>query len=308
MKSSDRAGAFAVLFFFSSIAVLSFAQTVPLAELVSVMTEDQVLLHGLHYKARGNSKAVVIYIPGGTGAFYARHNTAALAESLIQNGYHFLSMNMRTAGVNGWMFIKFEDYLKDVEAAVRFAKNKGLSEIILLGRSLGAPRVVYYLTQSRDTSIKALILTAAIKSPYLEAQMRWNEAERAQFDEFLKKQRAKVAAGQGREISTYPWFAGRNLLVSAATWVNTFGTLQESNASTVKFTRDVKVPVLIIHGKKDTVALPPNADQIYASLTSSPKKDLVWIEGAGHPFVGYEEEYAQAITDWIKKTFPASKN
>ena len=75
-----------------------------------------------------------------------------LAEALNRNGYHFISMNLRTAGANGMLYAKFEDCLLDIAAAVKHAKDKGLTNIILLVPSLSAPRAFYYLAKAKERS------------------------------------------------------------------------------------------------------------------------------------------------------------
>jgi fermentation-respiration switch protein FrsA (DUF1100 family) len=64
----------------------------------------------------------------------------------------------------------------------------------------------------------------------------------------------------------------------------------------------------VIHGEKDELALPPNAQQIYDSLTASPQRDLVWVKGASHYLSPgpLAEAYARETVDWLLKTFPVS--
>jgi fermentation-respiration switch protein FrsA (DUF1100 family) len=64
----------------------------------------------------------------------------------------------------------------------------------------------------------------------------------------------------------------------------------------------------VIHGDKDELALPPNAQKIYDSLTAAPQRDLVWVKGASHYLAPgpLAESYARLTTDWIVKNMPAS--
>lgn len=281
------------------------ARAAPLAELVSMRTDDRVLLHGLHYRPEQQSHSVVIQVPGGPGAFYSMQDMSPLAEALNRNGYHFISMNLRTAGANGMLYAKFEDCLLDIAAAVKHAKDKGLTNIILLVPSLSAPRAFYYLAKSKEPAIKGLVLVGAIMSPYLEAQLRWSEGERAKYDEFLSRQRAAVKAGNGREIAAYPWAGGRSWEFSAATWISVFGNPEESNASAMKYAKEITIPVLLIHGTKDDGSLPENSRRLQASLENAPSKELVMIDGADHMFIGTAGKFAQVAGDWVIKTFPA---
>lgn len=307
MSTSDsclRARVSAVSTLLLLISLCCRAQAPPLAELISTRTSDGVLLHGLHYRPSSASRSVVVHIPGGAGAFFSVQDMSPMASALTTSGVHFLSMNTRTAGglgMSGMMYARFEDYEHDVAAAVAYAKSQGLQDIILLGHSLGSARVMYYLAQGGDPAVKGVILSGAIASPYLEAQMRWDARQRAAFDAFLAQQRERIAGGRGRELAAYEWAPGRMIELSAASWVSIFGNLSDSNASTVKFAQRVKLPVLLVHGTADRTAIPRNAEEIYAALANSPAREIIWIDGADHLFSGHVAEFAEAVTHWAAK-------
>jgi pimeloyl-ACP methyl ester carboxylesterase len=77
--------------------------------------------------------------------------------------------------------------------------------------------------------------------------------------------------------------------------------------SSIKYGPKIKVPALVIHGDRDELALPPNAQQIYDSLTASPQRDLVWVKGASHYLTPgpLAESYARQTVDWLLRNFPA---
>jgi alpha-beta hydrolase superfamily lysophospholipase len=233
-----------------------------------------------------------------------------LARRLTESGYALLIVNMRTAGLQGMLFARFADYAKDIAAAMREAKARGFDRVILLGTSLGGPRIINYWTRTKDPAVQALVFHASIMSPYLEAQIRFDATKRAEFDAFLVTCRARAKKGCGEEILTYrEWFPGRDMTMAARTFVEVFGTLEESDASTVKFGAQVTIPAAVIHGTQDAQALPPNGQAIYDSLTSAPKRELIWVEGAGHFLTPgpIAEDYARAISGWVSKEFPAAR-
>lgn len=288
-----------------SAALPSPADDPPLAELVAMRTDDGVLLHGLHYRPRQPSATVVIHVPGGPGAFYSIQDMAPVARTLNDAGYHFLSVNTRTAGTNGMLYARFDDYRRDLDAAVRLALQRGLTDIVLLGQSLGTARAVYYVARTGQPDIRALVLAAPIPSPYLEAQFRWNDAERARYDAFLAEQRQAVAAGDGRALASYRWWGNDRILeVSAATWVDVFGTPEESDASTVEFAPEVALPVLVVYGTEDETVRPELARQVLSAFTASPVRDLRAIEGANHVFIGHEQALADIVRDWLLEHVP----
>ena len=70
----------------------------------------------------------------------------------------------------------------------------------------------------------------------------------------------------------------------------------------------ITAPVLLIQGKADDTVLPETAEEIYASLTSSEKKDIFWIEGGDHTFGVFSGDdtvlktAVAATIDWFKET------
>jgi alpha-beta hydrolase superfamily lysophospholipase len=286
------------------------ASSAPLAEFLLYQAEDKIPLNALLFVPKAASKNVVIMIPGMTGGFSGGlHDYLPMAERLNEKGYAFMVPNMRTAGLHGMLFARFDDYTKDVAAAVAEAKARGLTEIILFGTSLGGPRAIHYWTSTKDPAIKAMGFLASIKSPYLEAQLRFDPARKADFDAFLVKCRDLIKQGRGREVLTYEnWFPGRHVTLSAMSFVDIFGTLEDSNASTVKFGSRLTIPAVVIHGTKDEIALPPNATAIYDSLTAAPTREIVWVEGASHFLTPgpIAEAYAKAVADWVVRAVPPS--
>jgi alpha-beta hydrolase superfamily lysophospholipase len=287
------------------------AAAAPQAEFLLYPTEDKVPLNALLFAPKSATKSVVIMIPGMTGGFSGgAHDYSPMAEQLNQKGYAFMVPNMRTAGLHGMLFARFDDYAKDVGAAIAEAKRRGLSEIILFGTSLGGPRAIHYWAKTRDPSIKAMGFLASIKSPYMEAQLRFDDARKADFDAFLVKCRLLVSQGKGRDVLTYEnWFPGRHITLSATSFIEIFGNAEESDAQTIKFGPQLTIPAVVIHGTKDEIALPPNATAIYESLTAAPKREIVWVEGASHYLTPgpIAENYAKAVVDWVTRALPPTQ-
>jgi len=280
----------------------------PRAEFLLFDTDDKITLNALLYLPERLTKSVVIYVPGMTGGFSGIHDYGPMAARLGEIGYALLVTNLRTAGLHGMLFARFEDYVADIKATVALAKSRGLSEIALFGTSLGGPRIINYWRKTKDAAIMALGFVASIKSPYLEAQIRFDTAKKADFDAHLAKCRALIKEGRGREMLTYrDWFPGRDMDLAAHVYVDIFGTIEESDASTVKFGHEVTIPAVVIHGTADDIALPPNGEAIYESLKNAPKRDLIWVEGGNHFLLRgpIAEGYAKAVAGWVGKNLPA---
>lgn len=293
----------------AALCLSSAVKAAPLAEFVSYRAGDRQILNALLYSPGALTRTVVIVVPGGTGGIGGPHDYTPLAEKLTVRGYALLLANMRTAGAHGWLFGRFEDSEADVAAAIEFAKSRGLDQIVLFGMSLGGPRIMYYWSRTKDPAVKAMGFLASVTSPYLEVQVRFDEAKRAAFDAFLQEARQLVKAGKGRQTITFAdWFPGVSFTLSAASYLSFFGNPEESNANSLKFADQLTLAAVVIHGTDDTIVLPPVAREMYDGLTATPRRDMVWIKGAGHMIAAgpIAENYAAAVVDWVADVVPAA--
>jgi pimeloyl-ACP methyl ester carboxylesterase len=274
-------------------------------------TEDKVAVTGLLWEPQKAGESLVVMVPGGTtgAALFPAHDYTPLAHLLTDNGYAFLLGNMRASYNNAYS--EYSDAVKDIAGFVAYAKSKGYARIAVLGISLGGARMAQYVAERNDPAVKAVGFVASIPSPYLEFQIRSSDADKLRLEDTLQHARELVAQGKGQQpVSFDNWFPGFvSVMGTAKSLISYFGAPSDPSApSSVKFGPQIKVPALVIHGDKDTLALPPNAQKIYDSLTASPQRDLVWVKGASHYLTPgpLAESYARLTVDWLVKNFPAS--
>ena len=280
-------------------------------DLVLIQAEDKVALNGLLWEPEKAGDSVVVMVPGGTTglALFPPHDYSPLAAGLTERGYAFLLGNMRASYNNP--YAEYSDAVKDIAAFVAYAKSKGYARIAILGISLGGCRVAQYAAERNDPAVKAVGFMASIPSPYLEFQVRSSEAEKRRLEDTLRHARELVAEGKGQEPVQYEnWFpGGLSVMGTAKSLISFFGAPSDPSApSSVKYGPKIKVPALVIHGDKDELALPPNAQAIYDSLTASPQRDLVWVKGASHYLTPgpLAESYARLTVEWLVRNFPAA--
>ena len=280
-------------------------------ELIRIEAEDKTALNGLLWEPQRASDSLVIMVPGGTtgAALYPAHDYVPLANDLIRNGYAFLLSNMRASYNNA--YAEYGDAVTDIAAFVAYAKSKGYARIAILGISLGGARMAQYMAERGDPAVKAVGFVSSIPSPYLEFQIRSSDADKRRLEETLKHARELVAQGRGQEAVAFDsWFPGFvSVMGTAKSLISFFGAPSDPSApSSVKYGPKITVPALVIHGDADSLALPPNAQKIYDSLTASPQRDLIWVKGASHFLTPgpLAESYARLTTDWLVKNFPAS--
>ncbi|MFZ1203261.1 MAG: hypothetical protein WAN97_03035 [Candidatus Acidiferrales bacterium] len=281
-------------------------------ELIRIEAEDKTALNGLLWEPQRAGDSLVVMVPGGTtgAALFPAHDYSPLAGALTDNGYAFLLSNMRASYNNA--YAEYGDAVKDIAAFVACAKSKGYARIALLGISLGGPRVAQYVAERGDPAVKAVGFIASIPSPYLEFQVRSSEAEKRRLEGTLQHARELVAQGKGEQPIAYDdWFPGGvSVMGTARSLISFFGAPTDPSApSSVKYGPKIKVPAAVIHGEKDEISLPPNAQTIYDSLTASPKRDLIWVKGASHYLTPgpLAESYAKLTTDWLVKNVPVSQ-
>ncbi len=279
-------------------------------DLILVETEDKVALSGLLWEPQKAGDSLVVMVPGGTtgAALFPAHDYSPLAKALTDIGYAFLLCNLRASYNNP--FAEYGDAVNDIAAFVAYAKSKGYARIAVLGISLGGPRMAQYVAERNDPAVKAVGFIASIPSPYLEFQLRSSEADKWRLEDTLKHARELVAQGKGQEPAWYEnWFPGLSIMGTAKSLISFFGAPSDPGTpSSIKYGPKIKVPALVIHGEKDELALPPNAQKIYDSLTASPQRDLIWVKGASHYLTPgpLAESYARLTVDWLVENFPAS--
>jgi dipeptidyl aminopeptidase/acylaminoacyl peptidase len=280
-------------------------------DLILVEAEDKVALNGLLWEPQKANDSLVVMVPGGTtgAALFPAHDYSPLANALTDNGYAFLLCNMRASYNNP--YAEYRDAVKDIAAFVAYAKSKGYARIAILGISLGGPRMAQYVAERSDPAVKAVGFMASIPSPYLEFQVRSSEADKRRLEGTLRHARELVAQGRGQEpVGFENWFPGGvSVMGTAKALISFFGAPSDPGTpSSIKYGPKIKVPALVIHGDKDELALPPNAQEIYDSLTASPQRDLVWVKGASHYLTPgpLAESYARLTVDWLVRNFPAS--
>ena len=280
-------------------------------DLIRIEAEDRTPLNGLFWEPQRASDSLAIMVPGGTtgAALYPAHDYSPLAVSLTEHGYAFLLSNMRASYNNAYS--EYSDAVKDIAAFVAYAKSKGYARIAVIGISLGGPRVAQYVAERHDPAVTAVVFMASIPSPYLEFQIRSSEADKRRLEDTLKQARDLVAQGKGDQPVAFDnWFPGGvSVMGTGKSLISFFGAPSDPSApSSVKFGPKITVPALVIHGDSDELALPPNAQKIYDSLTASPQRDLIWVKGASHYLSPgpLAESYARLTTDWLVKNMPAA--
>jgi esterase/lipase len=317
---------------FAALCLASIAGAAPLGEFVVYRAEggpcsglcqpganiNGATLSGLLYSPKRPGKTGVVLVPQGMGGFIdGLHDYNPLAQQLTDAGYYLMLSNMRTA--SGWAYERFESALPDVAAAVKALKSRGVENVILLGTSLGGPRIAYYAYKANDPSVKALIFMSSITSPWGEGRVRLSKEKLAAFDAFLESARKLVRDGKGRDMVCYNYFqatgnghcdpGGACSTMSAASFLSMFGSPQDSDVNITNYADKITAMVAVVHSKHDEVSHVEIGQGIYDAFSHASKRDLVWID---EPSISHylspglaANRYAQEVTKWLVKNVPA---
>lgn len=181
----------------------------------------------------------------------------------------------------------FAKYLHD------FIEFKGLSDVILLGNSLGG-HIGLYHTKLFPEKVKALVITGS--SGLYESAMGGGYTKRSDY-EVIKKKAQDVfydPAVATKEIvdEVYDTVNDRNKLIKTLAIAKS--AIRHNMASDLPH---MQVPTCIIWGKNDTVTPPEVADEFKALL---PDSDLFWIDKCGHAaMMEHPETFNQILNDWL---------
>jgi pimeloyl-ACP methyl ester carboxylesterase len=180
-------------------------------------------------------------------------------------GYDVLAFDARGHGDSGGEAVTYG--VKEKDDVVRALDAVHADRVVLFGCSLGAAVALQAATV--DPRIVAVIA----QSPF--ADLRSIVYERK------------------------PWIASRGEADAALTLAGARGGFTVDDASPLKGARDVRVPVLLIHGASDTATSPEHSRRIFAALTGP--KELLVVPGAGHNDTLARPETWKRIEAWLAR-------
>lgn len=287
--------------------------------LVQAYTADDLILNGLLNNGDTNKPAVIL-IHGFTSDFYSHkffhtiqshlteENIANIAIQTRGTGIHteFLNTDRQDGKYIGSYYEKLSEAHLDISAWIKFLQEAGYKDIILAGHSLGTIKAVRYMYEGeyRDKVKKLVLLAPFDKNGYIQ---RHSGAKRASR---LEEAVAKLKEGNGEEtvpnnFEDYP--------ISYETYVSWYENNDLSNmfdfylgvTADFPILKKLKVPVKVIVGTKDEDFYIPE----FSTLTSTTeilnknikRLEIDLIEGAGHTYVGHEDQVAKSVTDYIRK-------
>ncbi|MBI5167531.1 MAG: alpha/beta fold hydrolase [candidate division NC10 bacterium] len=270
-------------------------------ELVSIFTSDGVRLDGAFYtpeKAPIKPRVGILFIHGYAGNFYTSVQ-AFLPKAMAERGYPSLAINTRDHD-KGPKTSLFEQSRLDIEVMVKFLRDKGYSEVVLVGHSMGTNRVLFYQAEAQDPYVKAVVWLAGPGNLF-----EWNARVfgRAKAEADLKEAIHLLEIGRGDELMLVDLGPLGKALYTPRHLVGLRGPATKSDP--FQNVARVHRPLLIVQGTADRLVDIRVAQQLEEKATKSSKVDLVFIEGADHQFTRHQEKLIKTLYNWLTRVFPA---
>ncbi len=262
-------------------------------ELIRLSTPDGVETAGLVQMPLGRApRGGVALVHGFASNFYSG-STGHLSRSLVVRGFMTLALNMRDHD-GGPKTTLFEENRWDEQTAVDELARRGVAPLALVGSSLGTNRVLFYLAETRDPRIRAVVLLAGPGNAF-----EWNVARfgREAATRTLEEAQRLQAAGRGKELMLVELGPLGKALYSADHLVSLRGPQTKSDP--YRNIAWVRVPVLLVYGTADRLVDLQVGRRLKAAATLAPRVDLVEIAGADHDFSLHQEELAAVVDRWL---------
>jgi alpha-beta hydrolase superfamily lysophospholipase len=223
-------------------------------------TSGDVELQGWFFEPAAKPRGLVVFLHGRMAN---RSWGIGAAEALVPRGYAVLAYDQRAHGTSGGAYCTYGHLEKgDLSRAIDAA---GVAPVYVIGHSLGA--AVALQAAAEDPRIRAVVAAA----PFSDLRTIVND--RAPILESAADLRAAIEIAERK--------AGFDV----------------DTVSPVTSAARIQVPVLLLHGTRDTTIRPIHSARIMEAL-AGPKRRIV-VDGANHyDVLRYPAVWAE-ITRWL---------
>lgn len=284
---------------------------------IHIQTQRGVLLDGTLFEcANSTSDAILIAITGIHGNFYSNPFYYTIGNTLAGFGTDFLyaqtcdafgtirtlnALTGRQELIGSWNE-RFADAEEDVAAYVDYACRQGYRHIYLAGHSLGANKVIYYLSQTHDPRVERFLLLSPANIDYMTSGVN------AQERDYVRR---AMETGHGAEMLPFPLMGWVECQVATAyDWLlsgilNNVHTHPDGDFSQLE--RITHRGALLIGTYDNFTDGDPSGflRLINSHLPSAAENRLIFIERTGHTYQQKHQELADdimnLINEWTKE-------
>lgn len=279
-------------------------------ENIDVLTERGIVLNGVLFKS-GNSDTVLISITGIHGNFYSNPFYYNFGDTLNDSGIDFIYAitndafsKMKTININtgkeeiiGSFNERFEWTNDDIRSYINKAKELGYKHIYLAGHSLGANKVIHYMSETNDKNVEHFLLLSPANLKYMMSNVT-NEEKNVIED--------MVNSGNGNKMLPFAFMGWVSCIAyTAYDWAidNILDNVHtEENGDFSQVSNIIHSGALLI-GTYDTFTdKDPRKylENINNHFKNPNANKLVFIENTGHTYQRKEQETADKILELVK--------
>jgi len=262
-------------------------------EFIRLTTPDGGETAGLVYAPIGRApRGGVALVHGYASNFYS-DLTEHLSRALAEHGFMTIAVNMRDHDA-GPKTTLFEENRWDEQAAIDELTRRGVAPLVIVGSSLGTNRVLFYLAETPDSRIRAVVLLAGPGNAF-EWNVRLFGRERA--TETLQEAQRLQAAGRGKELMLVDLGPLGKALYSADHLVSLRGPQTKSDP--FRNIARIATPILLVYGTADRLVDLEVGRRLKAAATRASRVELVEIAGADHTFSKHRDELVTVVERWL---------
>lgn len=234
-------------------------------------------LAGLLYTSSPPPACLVVICHGFQGTKEGNGRALEMAEALGERGYASFLFDFAGRGESEGDFadLTLSNQVADLGSALAYVRGRGFEKVVVNGRSFGGTTAV--CRAAFDPFIAGVCTWAAPAEP-----LRLFRALREKYRGASPEE--KVPLGDGSYLK-YQFFLDL-----------------EKHQPLAAAAKLAPRPFLIIHGEKDEV-VPPRDAELFWGAAGEPK-ELVKLPGADHQFTSAYREAWEAFFSWLARYFP----
>lgn len=234
-------------------------------ESVSFITKDNIAIAGWFIPSKTKNAKTIILLHG----YPADKGDILPSLSFLNQKYNLFLFDFRYLGQSGGKYSTAgAKETEDLLAAIRFLKTRGIQDVGIWGFSLGG--AVALMTAPKSPEIKAIVSESSYASLNLMA---------------LELYRIPVLR--------YP------LAYLTGLWAKIFLGIDLKNISPLESSKNLRIPILIIHSKNDNVIPFKNALLLQEALKNNPRSEFWFEKNLIHGQLG--GEYQKRIEEFFDK-------
>lgn len=281
---------------------------------LNVPTKRGSVLNGVlfHQEEKKKTDTCLIAITGIHGNFYSNPFYYNIGDTLNSGNIDFIYAQtndaygqIETVNVNtgkketiGSWNERFSYTDEDIDAYLGFAEDEGYEHIILAGHSLGANKVIYYLSRHHDPRVEHFFLLSPANLTYMMSSVTEREKQMI---------KAQVERGDGDKMLPFPFMGWVECIANTAYDWQFSGML--NNVHTAK-NGDFSQAEQITHtGALLVGTCDPFTDgdpseflwNLNSHMPTAMENRLIFIEKTGHTYQMKHQEVADDILYQLQK-------